>query len=187
MSWEAVGGWLKKNGGTGAALVGALLTGNAPAAIAAGVSLVSSATGQADPDQVLTALQSDPSTLVRLKELANEDAQNIREHLRLVAEADLKDKQAAHREQQETIRQGDDADDIYVRRTRPRMARQSWYVTAMYVMTFEALHGLRVVSSGANWELAMILAAPAMAYLGFRTWDKRNELLGAAAAVVKKG
>lgn len=187
MEWSGVGSWLKKNGGTGAALVGALLTGNAPAAIAAGVSLVSSATGQADPGAALEALQQDPATVVRLRELANEDAQNIREHLRLLAEADLKDKQAAHKEQQDTIRAGDEADDLYVRRTRPRMARQSWYATAMYVMVFEAMYGLKITANGANWELAMILAAPAMAYLGFRTWDKRNELLGAAAAVVKKG
>lgn len=38
--WGKVGGWLKDNAGTGAALVGSLLTGNAPGAIAAGISLV---------------------------------------------------------------------------------------------------------------------------------------------------
>ena len=39
MSWSKVGEWLKGNTGTGASLVGSLVTGNVPAAIAAGVSL----------------------------------------------------------------------------------------------------------------------------------------------------
>ena len=51
--WSAVGGWLKDNAGTGAVLVGSILTGNVPAAVAAGAALVSSATGESDPAKVL--------------------------------------------------------------------------------------------------------------------------------------
>lgn len=172
-SWKKVGEWLKDNAGPGAALVGSLLTGNIPGAVAAGVSLVSGATGEANPEKALAALQADPGVLLRLRELALQNEASIREHVRLMEEQRLKDEQAAHKEQQETIRSGDNAEDLYVRHTRPRMARQSWYVTAAYVVAFEAFEVFGVASSGADWELAMLLGAPAAAYLGFRTLDKR--------------
>lgn len=174
MDWKAVGEWLKDNAGTGAALVGSLLTGNAPGAVAAGVALVSSATGTNDPAKALEQLQGSAETMLKLRELAVKEQDNIREHIRLMEEARLKDLQAEQHEQQETIRGGDQATDEYVRRTRPRMARQSWYATAGYVIVFEALKASGVWSGGAVFELAMLLVAPAGAYLGFRTWDKRN-------------
>lgn len=173
MSWQDVGGWLKNNAGSGAALIGSMLTGNIPGAIAAGVSLVSGATGEADPDKVLTALQTDPTTVLRLRELALQDAASIREHIRAIEELRLKDAQAEHEQTQLTIRGGDGAGDEYVRHTRPLMARQSWYATMAYVIVFEGLKALHVFSGGAVLELAMLLVAPAGAYIGFRTLDKR--------------
>ena len=122
MKWSDVGDWLTKNAGPGAALVGSLLTGNLHGAIAAGVSLVSGATGTTDPDQALHALQSNPEAMIKLKELAYRDADSIRQHIRLQEEARLKDEQEAHRQQQETIRSGDNATDEYVRRTRPTIS-----------------------------------------------------------------
>lgn len=118
-TWSEVGGWLKDNAGSGAALVGSLLTGNVPGAIAAGASLVSSATGTTDPMKALTTLKTDPATLVRLKELALQEEQSIRENLRLMHEADLKDAQAEHHEAQETIRNGDNSDSALTRFHRP--------------------------------------------------------------------
>jgi hypothetical protein len=173
MDWKDVGAWVKKNAGPGAALVGSLLSGNAPGAIAAGVALVSSATGVSEPAAVLERLQTDPQTMVELRRLAVQDQASIREHIRLMHEAEQRDRQAEHKEQQDTIRTGDTADDQYVRHTRPKMARQSWYVTAAYVVAFEALKAGGVFSLGASVELAMLLSAPAWAYLGFRTMDKR--------------
>lgn len=172
MNWKDVGDWLKSNAGTGAALVGSLLTGNVPGAVAAGVSLVSSVTGESDPQKVFDALQS-PEAMLKLRELAVQENASIREHIRAIEEARLNDEQAAHKEQQDTIRNGDNASDEYVRHTRPRMARQSWYVTAGYVVVFEAAKQLGL-GAGANWELAMLLMAPAGAYIGFRSWDKRK-------------
>ena len=52
------------------------------------------------------------------------------------------------------------------------MARQSWYVTALYVIGFEAAKALGYMSTGASMDLAMVMLAPAAAYLGFRTGDK---------------
>ena len=172
MEWSDVGSWLKNNAGSGAALVGSLLTGNIPGAVAAGVALVGSATGQTDPKKALEALQTDPATVLRLRELAVQEESSIREHVRAMEEMRLKDLQAEHEQQQETIRGGDNSTDEYVRRTRPLMARQSWYATMGYVIGFEAAKAIKVFGAGANWDLAMILIAPAAAYLGFRTWDK---------------
>lgn len=171
MEWSDVGKWLKDNAGSGAALVGSLLTGNIPAAVAAGVALVSSATGQNDPAKVMAALQNDPAVMLRLRELAVQEESSIRDHIRAMEELRLTDLQAEHREQQETIRGGDTAEDPYVRQTRPLMARQSWYATMTYVFLFEGAKALSY-GQGANWDLAMILLAPSAAYMGFRTWDK---------------
>lgn len=172
MSWSKVGEWIKGNAGTGASLVGSLLTGNLPGAVAAGVALVSSATGSDDPVKALQSLQQDPATVIRLRELAAQEEADIRKHLQVMHEADLKDQQEAHRQQQETIRAGDMAEDEYVRHTRPMMARQSWYVTAAYVIAFEGFKAFEITQSGASLELAMLMVAPAAAYLGFRTVDK---------------
>lgn len=171
MDWSKVGEWLKGNVGSGAALVGSLLTGNIPGAVAAGVAMVSSATGQTDPEKALESLQTDPATVIRLRELAIQDEASVREHIRAMEEMRLTDLQKAQEEQQKTIRTGDTAEDPYVRKTRPLMARQSWYATMAYVIIFEAAKAYSI-GSGANWDLAMILISPAAAYLGFRTWDK---------------
>jgi hypothetical protein len=178
MNWNDVGGWLKDNATTGAALVGSLLTGNVPGAVAAGVALVSSATGQTDPGKVLGALQGDPETMLKLRELALKESDSIRQHIQAMEEARLKDAQAEHAEQQETIRGGDQSGDEYVRRTRPMMARQSWYSAVAYVVGFELLKAAGVQTS-ASLDLAMLLMAPAGAYLGFRSLDK---FTGAKAA-----
>jgi hypothetical protein len=170
MNWSDVGSWLKTNAGTGTALIGSLLTGNVPGAIAAGVSLVSSATGQSDPDKALEALQN-PETMLKLRELAAKEEASIREHIRLMHEVTLKDKQAEHQEQQETIRSGDNSSDEYVRHTRPLMARQSWYGGALYAIGFEAAK-VAGYGSGADLEIGLVIMAPALAYMGFRTADK---------------
>lgn len=172
MDWKSVGDWLKGNAGTGAALVGSLLTGNVPGAVAAGIALVSSATGTGDPEQALAALQNDPATVLKLRELAFQEAEAIRVHIRTMEEGRLKDEQAAHAEQQETIRSGDNAEDEYVRRTRPQVARQSWYATMGYIIGFEAMKAFGVFTMGASVELAMLIIAPLAAYMGFRSIDK---------------
>lgn len=112
MEWASVGEWLKSNAGTGASLVGSLLTGNVPGAVAAGVALVSSATGTNDPTKALEALQTDPATMVRLRELAVQDEASIREHVRAMAEMQLLDVQSARTMQIAALGQ----DDIFSKR-----------------------------------------------------------------------
>lgn len=123
MNWSDVGNWLKDNTGAGVALVGSLLTGNVPAAVAAGVSLVGTATGTDDPEQALLRLRGDTAALMRLKELYYENEADVRQHLETMTRLKLEDEQARHRETQTTIRTGDNAEDWFVRRTRPA---QSW-------------------------------------------------------------
>ena len=172
MDWSSVGNWLKNNAGSGAALVGSLLTGNVPGAVAAGVALVGSATGTNDPAIALETLQNNPETVLKLRELAIKEEESIRQHIRALEEIRLNDEQAAHAEQQQTIRNGDSSEDEYVRHTRPMMARQSWYATMAYIIGFEALKAIDLFKTGAVVELAMIVIAPAAAYLGFRSLDK---------------
>lgn len=109
---------------------------------------------------------TDPTALVELEKIrvALEKEQTRRQELA------LQDKQAEHHETQETVREGDNATDTYVRNTRPLLARQSWYATALYVLAFE---GLKVAGygDGADWSMAAMLSTPAWAYLGLRTLD----------------
>lgn len=162
MDWQGVGSWLRNNAGTGAALVGSLLTGNIPGAVALGVSMVSSATGQADPAAALAQLQGDPASVVRLRELANQEAESIRAHIRAMEEARLRDEQAAHHETQATIRSGDNAEDAFVRRTRPG---QSWLsLVAAIVYVFATGKPDEVV-------LGLLLTLP-WAYAGLRQIGK---------------
>lgn len=173
MNWETVGEWLQQNAGTGAALVGSLLTGNVPGAIAAGVSLVSSATGTADPAKALAQLQTDPATVVRLRELAIQEEAGIREHLRAMTELQLKDGQAEHEQTQATIRSGDNSADPFVRRTRPG---QSW------VSLFAALAYVFLNTTPDVYVLGLLLTLP-WAYAGLRQVGKGIEVF----ASMKRG
>lgn len=171
--WSDVGEFLKKNGGQGVALVGSLLTGNVPGAIAAGVSLVTSATGHGDPSEVLAQLQGNPESLVELKRLAYQEQENIRLHMRALAEQELKDEQARHHETQETIRAGDKAEDTFIRRTRPAQAWVSLIAGITYVF----------INDTPDEFILGTLLALAWAYAGLRTMDKRG--LKAATTGVK--
>jgi hypothetical protein len=176
MKWSDVGQWLQQHAGTGAALVGSLLTGNVPGAVAAGVALVSSATGHAAPDQALQALQQDPATVIRLRELAIQEQDSIREHIRAIAELEAKDRQAEHEQTQQTIRSGDNAEDVVVRRTRPLQSWASLLAAFGYVAWREG--------SGAeiSVEVLMILLTLPWAYAGLRQIGKGVDTWGAARA-----
>jgi hypothetical protein len=169
MEWNAVGDWLKSNAGTGAALVGALLTGNIPGAVAAGVSLVTSATGQATPEAALSQLQNDPASVIKLRELALQNDISIREHIRAMTEAELKDKQAEHRETQETVRAGDRAEDRFVRWTRPAQSWASLGAAFFYV----------AAKGEPSAEIVLLLLALPWAYAGLRQIGKGLETITA--------
>jgi len=133
MDWSNVGDWLKTNAGTGAALVGSLLTGNVPGAVAAGIAMVSGATGTNDPAAALQSLQGDPATVIRLRELALQNDASIRAHIEAMEKLRLADEAAEHEQTQLTIRSGDNAEDVFVRRTRPGQSWVSLIAALVYV------------------------------------------------------
>lgn len=161
-TWSDVGAWLRANAGTGAALVGSLLTGKVPGAVAAGVSLVSSATGTDDPAQALAALQKDPQVIVKLRELANQEQDSIRKHIAEMKRMELEDEQREHETTQQTIRNADRAEDPFVRRTRPGQSWVSLFAALAYVFTSEAPD---------LYVLAALLTLP-WAYAGLRQVGK---------------
>lgn len=175
MNWSDVGNWIKDNAGTGAALVGSLLTGNVPGAVAAGVSLVSGATGTDDPTKALQALQLQPQALVRLKELYNQNEADIRRHLETMERQRLEDKQAEHHEAQETIRAGDRADDRFVRWTRPGQSWASLFASFAYVGLVE------------KPDVQVLLAWLALpyAYAGLRQLGKLANVVSDTVSIVK--
>lgn len=173
MDWKDVGEWLKTNAGTGAALVGSLLTGNVPGAVAAGVALVSGATGHADPQQALAAFQGDPATILKLKELANQNEASIREHIRAMTELEYKDRQAEQSETQQTVRAGDTAADPFVRRTRPA---QSW------VSLLAGIAYCFMVSSPSETVLMILFALP-FTYAGLRQFGKWSDAKASVEAI----
>lgn len=179
MKWEDVGNWLMTNAGSGAALVGSLLVGNVPGAIAAGVSLVGSATGHATPDEAMIAFQNDPATVTKLRELALQDEAGIREHVRAMTELQLKDSQAEQEQTQLTIRSGDNSDDVFVRRTRPG---QSWVslLAALAYVGYGAVTGKAVD----GYVLAALLTLP-WAYAGLRQIGKGVDVWAAAKVALK--
>ena len=138
MQWKEVGNFIKGNAGKGVALVGSLLTGNIPGAIAAGVSMVSSATGTDDPALALQTLRDDPASMVKLKELYYANEESVRNHLAEMTRIKLEDEQAEHHETQETVRGGDKSGDKFVRWTRPGMSWVSLVTAIVYGLKAEA-------------------------------------------------
>lgn len=85
-------------------------------------------------------------------------------------ELTLADNQAEHHETQETIRAGDKAEDPYIRKTRPLMARQSMWAVILYCFLMELMKA-GGIGTGVDPWVAGILSTPAWAYLGLRTLD----------------
>lgn len=165
MDWKSLGGWIKENAGTGAALVGSLLTGNVPGAVAAGVSLVSGATGTDDPEKALHQLQGNPEALLKLKELYYQNEASVRSHIAEMKRLELEDAQAQHQTTQQTIQNSDNSQYAFVRNTRPGQSWVSLIAAIAYVFINDqpdvmilgalltlpwAYAGLRQVGKGVN-------------------------------------
>lgn len=161
MDWSTVGEWVKENAGRGGALVGALLTGGAPAGIAAAISMITGATGEASPAAALSAMQSDPTTVVRLRELYFQNEASMRGHIQSMEEIRLVDEQKSHEQTQLTIRNGDNAEDVVVKRTRPIQSSVSLIAAIAYAFTAQP-----------SIEILMALLTLPWAYAGLREVGK---------------
>lgn len=156
--------------------------GGSAASTAAGVAgiveAVSDAVSPQDRQRILEQklAQLPPEQLVQLETLKVE-----LERIQLEREkALLADQQAAHTEQQTTIRNGDNATDEYVRQTRPLLARVSLYGCIAYVLllvlgqqaaAIATARGFTLTMPAPDWDIALMLLTPALSYLGFRTLD----------------
>lgn len=169
--WSSVGKWLGNNTNGLLSLAGAVATGNIPSGVAAIASMVIEATGEVDPTEALNRLQTDPTTMVKLEEIARRNEADIRAHHRQILEMTLEDRQKEHEQTQLTIRAGDASNDKQIRWVRPTMAKQSWVATIGYCIGCFGVHAL---TGDDLWsvEIAMILSSPAWAYLGLRTADR---------------
>ncbi|MET5288101.1 hypothetical protein WH835_11175 [Raoultella planticola] len=165
---RTVGGWF---GGDSA-------TAKAADSVASIVETVNGAINPADQQRVLEQklAQLPPEQLVQLETLKVQLQQFQLERDKAL----LADQQAAHHEQQETIRNGDNATDEYVRQTRPLMARLSLYSSIAYVMVMSLGQQAGAVAGAfghafsmpaPDWDISLMLATPALGYLGFRTLD----------------
>lgn len=153
-------------------------TSRAADSVASIVETVNGAINPADQQRVLEQklAQLPPEQLVQLETLKVQLQQFQLER----DKAQMADQQAAQHEQQETIRNGDNATDEYVRQTRPLMARLSLYSSIAYVMIMSLGQQAGAVAGAfghafsmpePDWDIALMLATPALGYLGFRTLD----------------
>ncbi|HDX8786095.1 TPA: hypothetical protein RQO42_005497 [Klebsiella michiganensis] len=165
---RTVGGWFG----------GDSTTAKAADSVASIVETVNDAINPADQQRVLEQklAQLPPEQLVQLEGLKVQLQQFQMER----DKAKMADQQAAHHEQQETIRNGDNATDEYVRQTRPLMARLSLYSSIAYVMVMSLGQQAGAVAGAfghafsmpaPDWDISLMLATPALGYLGFRTLD----------------
>lgn len=176
MSWKKVGDWVKDNAGTGASLVGSLLTGNIPGAIASGAALISGATGTDDPAKALQILQNDPASMLKLKELYYQNEESVRNHLQEMMRLELEDDQKAHETTQTTIQKGDTAEDVFVRRTRPAQSWCSLLAAFAYIFLAETVDIA---------TLGILMALP-FSYAGLRQIGKGVDSISAMKVAVGK-
>lgn len=139
--------------------------------VAAAVENVDSALGMSKAQKEVSLTRQlqnlPPESLVDLERIKAEMEKEITRRQELA----LADKQAEHHETQETIRAGDKAEDPYIRKTRPLMARQSFWGMIAYIFIFEAIKAYVPAASGADPWMALTIGTPAFAYLGLRTLD----------------
>ena len=78
--------------------------------------------------------------------------------------------------QQETIQAELHQSDLYTKRTRPKVARQSWYITAAYALLQMLIpvvpEAWNLGEPSFQWEIFLVLASPALTYMGVRGFEK---------------
>lgn len=128
--------------------------------IANAVETVNGDTSPRSMAKVKATVDTLPPEVVSQIELGLAQIEAEREKARLTHDLGM------HTQQQETLRSGKE-----IRTFRPEIAsRHSWFTVA-YVFAMELLDAFNY-GEGANWEIALLIASPVLAWFGFRTWDK---------------
>ena len=163
MSWSDVGDFIKDNAGNGAALIGTLLTGGVGPAVAAGIAMVSGATGTNDPKQALESLKNNPEMFVELERIRLKRATEVDKHIEVMALAEFEDAQKEHEQTQLTIRNGDNLDGR-IKWVRPSHATISLIAAIAYVFT----------AANIDWAILSALLALPTSYAGLREFGKHS-------------
>ena len=166
--WARLGEWLHQHSGKGAALIGSLLTGGVPSAIATGAALVQSAAGSTNPSKILATLKASPESMVELERLAVEEGKSIRTHLAAMAQMKLEDQQHEHATTQTTVQAGDKAEDRFVRWCRPGQSWVSLIGGMVYVFTNDT----------PDMMILGVLLTLSFSYAGLRQVGKGIDSLG---------
>ncbi|MCZ6775251.1 MAG: 3TM-type holin [Ignavibacteria bacterium] len=78
--------------------------------------------------------------------------------------------------QQKTVQAELHQSDLYTKRTRPKIARQSWYITAIYALSSMLLpvapEAWGLGEPSIDWQIFLVLASPALTYMGVRGFEK---------------
>jgi len=118
--------------------------------------------------------------LVQDKDLAKELDHAFRTQLSMQAAEFKQLELAAERDmfkaQQETVQAELHQNDLYTKRTRPKIARQSWYITAIYALSSMLLpvapEAWGLGEPAIDWQIFLVLASPALTYMGVRGFEK---------------
>ncbi len=66
--------------------------------------------------------------------------------------------------------------DLYTKRTRPKIARQSWYITAAYALSGMIIPAFPTAwgwnAPAIEWQIFLVLASPGLTYMGVRGFEK---------------
>lgn len=118
--------------------------------------------------------------LVQDKDLAKQLDHAFRTQLSLQAAEFKQLELAAERDmfeaQQKTVQAELHQSDLYTKRTRPKIARQSWYITAVYALSSMLLpvvpEAWGLGEPAIDWQIFLVLASPALTYMGVRGFEK---------------
>ena len=170
MNWSEVGDFIKDNAGNGAALIGTLLTGGTGPAIAAAISMVSSATGTNDPEQALQALSDKPELMVKLEQIRLQRATEIDKHIETMELARINDRQKEHQATSNLMIEGQKvASSGFEKKSRPAMAWLCLVSTIVY--------GFYALVNNLTPDLIVLgtISGGYLAWMGLRSIDKRIE------------
>ena len=124
------------------------------------VEAVNGDTSPSSVAKVKATVDSLPPEVVGEIELGLAQIEAEREKARLTHDLGM------HTQQQETLRSGKE-----IKTFRPEIARRHSWFTVAYIFVMELLNAFDR-GNGANWEIALLIASPVLAWFGFRPWDK---------------
>ncbi len=121
------------------------------------------------------ALKLIPDKDLREKIAGNLAAQRIDASSDL-AKLELESERDMYVAYQETVQADLHQHDLYTKRTRPKIARQSWYITATYALSSMLIPvapaAWNLGAPQIEWEIFLVLASPALTYMGVRGFEK---------------